>query len=109
MRSRPFYVVTCALAVAAVVLTGASKVVAGRVATSAARATEAHTGEEREALRAAAHVYAARSDLLWGVAAVAFVSAIVGWGCSLWRREGGLQSVPLVLLIFAGLLQLLMV
>ena len=109
MRARPFYLLTCALAVVAVVVAGASKMCSGRAVTAGAKAVGSQSPEEREALRSIARGYAGQSDRLSLVAAVVFVLALGGWACSLWRREHGLQSVPLLLLFLAGLLQLLMV
>ena len=109
MRARPFYFVTCCLAVATVLIVGASKVCAGRAAIAAARAVASDSPDDREALHYVAHLNAVRSDRLSLVAAVVFVLAICGWLCSLWRREHGLWGVPLVILFLAGLLELLMV
>lgn len=109
MRTRPFYFLTCALAVVAGVVAGASLVHAGRAARSAALAAAAHSPEDRESLCSVAHLAAVQSDRLSLAAAVIFVSALGGWACSLWRRERGLQRIPLLLLFVAGLLQLIMV
>lgn len=109
MRTHPFYLLTCALAVVAGLVAVASKVDAGRAARAAAKAVASHSPEEREALHSVAHWYAGQSDRLSRVAAVVFVLAVGGWACSLRRREHGLQSVPLLLLVLAVLLQLLMV
>ncbi len=109
MRTRPFYLLTCVLAIAAVVVSGASKEYAGRAARAAARAAASDSPEEREALQSAAHLAADQSGGLSIAAAAALVLAIGTWVCSLWRREGGLQSVPLLLLVVAVLIQLLMV
>lgn len=109
MRSRPFYFLTCALALVATVVDGASKVDSARAASSAARAAAAQSPEDRASLHSVAHLYAVQADRLSVVAVVVLVLALGGWVCSLWRRENGLQSVPLLLLFLAGLLQLLMV
>lgn len=109
MHTRPFYFLASGQAAVAVVVAGASKVDAGRAARSAAEAAAASSPEDHEALHAVAHFYAVQSDRLSRVAAVVFVLALGGWVCSLWRREHGLQSIPLLLLFLAGLLQLLMV
>jgi hypothetical protein len=109
MRTSPFYLLTCALALVAVVVTGASKAAAARAAISMAQAVAADSPEDREALHAVAHSYAAQSGGLGETAAVVFLLALGAWVWSLRRRERGLQSIPLLLLCLAGLLQLLMV
>jgi hypothetical protein len=109
VRARPFYLLACVLAIVAVVVSGVSKKYAGRAAMAAAQAAGAHSPEEREALHSAAHLAADQSDRLSSTAAAASVLAMGAWVCSLWRREGGLQSVPLLLVVVAILLQLLMV
>ena len=109
MRNRPFYLLTCVLAMAAVVVTGASKQYAGRAAQAAAGAAAANSPEEREALHSAADRYAEQSGRLSVVAIGVLVLAIAGWVCSRLRRERGLQSIPLLLVCLAVLLQFLAV
>jgi hypothetical protein len=109
VRTRPFYLLTCVLAIVAVVVSGVSKEYAGRAAMATAHAAASHLPEEREALHSAAHLAADQSGRLSTVAAAAFAVAIGAWVCSLWRREGGLQSVPLALLVLAVLMQMLAV
>lgn len=109
MRTRPFYLLTCALAAVAIVVSYASKVNARRAVETAAKAVEPSSPDDREALHSAAHRYASRSDRLSLVGAIVFVLALGGWVFSRLRREHGLQSVPLLLLFLAGLLQLLLV
>ena len=82
----------------AIVLVGAGQMMASRAATLGARAAEAQTGAERE-MWAAAHEAADLSDwvgcgvlIVWGV-------AMGAWGCSLGRRERGLQSLPMLLFL----------
>jgi hypothetical protein len=109
MRSPPFYFLTCALAVVAAVVAVASQVDAGRAAGTAAKAAEARSPEDREALQSVVHSYVSRANCLSRVAAAVFVLALGGWAFSLLRREPGWQSIPLLLLCLAGLLQLLLV
>lgn len=109
MRTRPFYLLACALAMVAIVVEGASKPYAAKAAKAAARAAESHVPEDREALHLVACYSAAQADRLSLVAVVALVVAVGGWICSLLRRERGWQSIPLLLLLLAGLLQLILV
>jgi hypothetical protein len=107
MRNRPFHVLACAVAVVAVAIACASKVEAGRAARSAAEAAATDSPEDREALQSIAHLYAVRSDRLSLGAGIACVLTLGASACSLWRREGGFQSIPVLLLLLAGLFQLL--
>lgn len=109
MRTRPFYLVACAFAVAAILFDGAAKQYAGRAARTAAHAAQSQSPEERGDLQSVAHLDAVESDRFSDVAAIALVLGLGAWVGSLWRREPGLQSVPLVLLAFAVLLRLLRV
>lgn len=109
MRTRPFYLLACAFAVAAILLEGAAKQYAARAASTAARAPQSQSPEQRGDLQSVAHLDAVESGRFSGVAAVALVLGLGAWVGSLWRREPGLQSIPLVLLAFAALLRLLMV
>jgi hypothetical protein len=109
MHSRPFYVLACVLAVVAVVLAVMTKTEAGLAARWSDYAAKVLEGEGREALWLAAKTAAIWSDRLGYAGEVVWVLAAGGWGCSLWRREGGWMAVPLLLLIVAGILQLLMV
>lgn len=109
MHAHPFYLLTCALAVAAIALDCAAKLDAGRAMRLAGRGASGHAPQQREALLADAHVYVSRSDYLSVASAIVLVSALGAWGCSLWRRERGLQRLPLVLFVLAVFFQFLMV
>jgi hypothetical protein len=108
MRNRPFYLLACVLAVIASLVTIASKDAAARAAISAAKAASAQAPGDREAFRSVAHMHMSRCCCLSLAAAIIFVAAIGGWIFSLFRREPGWQSIPLLLLFLAGMLQLLM-
>jgi hypothetical protein len=109
MRTRPFYFLACMLAMIAVIIVGVSKQYVGRTARAAAMAAQSQSSEEQEALHSAAQVYANQSDRLSIAAHVVFLLATGAWVCSLWRRDRGLQSIPLVLLAVVVLLDLLTV
>jgi hypothetical protein len=109
MRSRPFYVLACALAMTAMVLVVAGQIVASQVAMSGAHAADAQMAAERELWGAAAHQAAVQSGWMGLAALVVWGLGLGAWGCSLWRRERGLQSLPVLLLILAGALFFIMV
>lgn len=109
MRTRPFYLLACALAVAAILLEGAAKQHAVRAARAAAYAAQSQASTEREMLQSVARVDASEYGHFSGVAAISLILGLGAWASSLWRRERGLQSIPLALLVFAVLLRFLMV
>ena len=108
MTTRPFYLLACVLALAAGIVSAISKMDATQAATAAARAAPSST-PDRQSLQSISHTFAQQSDRLSVVAVVVFTVAVGLWICSLRRQEQGLQSIPLLLLLFAGILQLLFV
>ena len=109
MKARPFYVLACALAVVAIVVSCASVIKARRALESAARAAEADSPDDRVALHSTALLHARQSDRHYLAGAVLFVVALGGWVTSRFRQEGGLLIIPLLLMFVAGIFQLLLV
>jgi len=109
MRSRPFYILTCALAVVAAICAGASKLDAARAMRAAAESTTARTADDQQHSQYLSSYFAKESDHLGTVAFVVLFIAVVCWLLSVARRESGRQVVPLILLIVAAFTCLLQV
>lgn len=109
MRTRPFYLLSCAFAVVAGLLEYVSKVDAHRAATSAAMAVQAPTVGDRQSLTAVAHQAAVRSERYSLASTFALLLTTAAWAYSYWRRERALQSIPFVLVLLVEVLQYVLV
>lgn len=108
MRDRPLYVLACTFAGITCVLTSVAQHSASRAAAAAAQAMASQSAEARASLLVMAQRGAMQADSLSIAALTVFVAAVCVWLGSLYRHETGLQSVPLLLLSIAAVLQLLL-
>ena len=114
MKSRPFYLVTLVLLTAVLPVSITSQIKAARAASLAARAAQARATGARDEMELAARRLEVRSnscdsDRLSVFAAGLFVCGVGAWALSIFRKEGGLQGVPLLLTAMGTLVQLLLV
>ena len=109
MRKRPLYLLALLLAIAAILTGIAAKRCAALAATAAARATAAEHDEDRISARNEAKFYVREHDRVSRGALGALFVGFALWLWSLHRGESGRQSVPLVLLLSAVIIQLLLV
>ncbi|MFT5325149.1 MAG: hypothetical protein ACI8P0_003016 [Planctomycetaceae bacterium] len=109
IRKQPLYSLTIALMI---VSTGAGMMAqrnASHAASSAALATSAADNEDRDAFYEQSHLHSRRHDRIHIFALAVFLVGVASWVCSHQRKEPGVQGVPLLLTILAGLTHLLLV
>lgn len=109
MKSRPFYLLALVLLTAVLPFDIASKTRVARAVSTAARAVATKDAVERESLRLESRTCLRDSERFSVAALAVFFCGLGAWACSLSRKEGGLQGVPLLLTALGILTQLIMV
>ena len=109
MSKRPFYLLAIMFFLASLLTGIAAQTKASKAAKFAAIATVADNDDDRLVFRNLSRVYAAEFGPLMTTSLVVLAAGVVAWIVSSRRRESGMQSIPLLLMIFAVFIQLLMV
>jgi hypothetical protein len=109
MTKRPFYLLASMLLLASLLTGLSAQTMAFRVARFAAIATSVDGDEDRLVLRLLSLRALAEHRSLAITSLAILVCGATAWILSRRRREGGLQSVPLVLTIFTVVIQFLLV
>ena len=109
MTKRPFYLLTLMLFVVSLLMGIAAQTSASRAAKFAAIATAANDEEDRQVFRTLSRIYATEFGPLMTTSLAILACGVAAWIFSRRRRESGLQSVPLVLMIVTFIVQLLLV
>ena len=107
MGRRPFYLLSWPAAIVAIVASVGAHIDASRAAAAAAEVASSFPGMEGDPFEYLFRWYLMESRRMSAFAVALIVTASVSWTCSIIRREPGLRSPPLVLILIAAVVLLL--
>lgn len=109
MSNRPFYLLAIMFFLASLLTGIAAQTKAAQVAKFAAVASSVDGDDDRLVFRRLSRRFLADYREVAITSLAVLVAGVVAWIVSCRRRESGLQSIPLLLMIFAVFIQFLMV